>query len=222
MTRGILALVLSVALAGSAAAGTLKVTGRGEASAVPDMATMSLGVRYTDRRAADAMDRVARDSNAILAKLRKSGLEEKDIQTSSISLSGNWDYDSQRVTGFTASASLLVILRDLERLGEVLATVTEVGGNNFGGFSLGLQDSEALQAEARAAAVADAMEKARQYAEAAGVELAEILTIREGGNGGRVGVPVMAMEARSSVTPIEIAAGETTVSQSVTLEIEFK
>jgi len=218
---GLFVLLFSV---GVAVAGTLTVTGNGEASAVPDMATMRLGVSHSDRDAADAMDRVAKDGNAILAELREAGLAETDIQTGSISLSSNWDYDAQKVTGFTASISMSVYLRDLDLLGEVLATVTDVGGNNFGGFSLGLQDSAALNAEARAAAVADALAKARQYAEAAGVELGDILTIREGSGGGGYSMeqPVFAMAEARSVTPIEVAAGETTVSQSVTLEIEFE
>lgn len=206
--------------AGMAQAGTLTVSGQGVASAVPDVAMISLGVRHSARQAAVAMDRVAVDSNAVLAALRAEGLAEADIQTSRISLSPNWDYDARRVTGFTASVSFNVTLRDLARVGEVLALATELGGNSFGGFSMGIDDPSALEAQARAAAVADALEKARQYAEAAGVTLGDILTIREGGGGGGV-VPMMAMAEARSVDAIEVAAGETSVSQSVTLEIAF-
>lgn len=207
--------------AGMAQAGTLTVSGQGTASAVPDVAMISMGVRQTARQAAVAMDRVAIDSNAVLAALRAEGLEDRDIQTSRISLNPNWDYDAQRVTGFTASVSFHVTLRDLSRVGEVLAVATELGGNSFGGFSMGIDDPSALEAQARAAAVSDALGKARQYAEAAGVTLGDILTIHEGGGGGMYVEPMMAMaEARGAVA-IEVAAGETSVSQSVTLEIAF-
>lgn len=221
MIRELLATALVLGLAGSASAGTLTVTGSGEASAIPDMATMSLGVRHSKRTAAEAMDQVAKDSNAMLAALRAEGLGDKDLQTGQISLYPNWDYDQQRVTGFSAASSIMVTLRDLDRIGEVLSMVAEIGGNNFGGFSLGLSDPSELEAQARVLAVEDALMKARQYAEAAGVQLGDILSIQEGGGGGGGVYPVMAMAEAKSVASIEVAAGETSVSQTVTLEIEF-
>lgn len=214
-------LVLS---AGLAHAGTLTVTGQGSVSAVPDLATMSLGVTQTERDAKDAMNAAVKDANAMLASLRAAGLEDKDIQTGRVSLNPVWDYtgNRSRITGFTASVSMNVVLRDLDRIGEVLSVVTEIGGNRFGGFSLGLEDDSALQSLARQEAVKDALAKAQDYAVAAGVTLGDILSIKENGGGYGGPVPMMAMAEARSVEVLEVAAGETSVSQSVTLEIAFQ
>merc|ERR1711991_732484 len=153
MRRIFVLLLFLFSSTGLAGAGTLTVTGQGNVSAVPDMARMSLGVSRSDRDAKDAMNAAVGDANAMLASLRAEGLEDKDIQTGRVSLNPDWDYSGNRsrITGFTASISLTVILRDLDRIGEVLSVVTEIGGNRFSGFTLGLQDDRALRSEARQA-----------------------------------------------------------------------
>lgn len=223
MRRIFVLLLFLFSSTGLAGAGTLTVTGQGNVSAVPDMARMSLGVSRSDRDAKDAMNAAVGDANAMLASLRAEGLEDKDIQTGRVSLNPDWDYSGNRsrITGFTASISMTVILRDLDRIGEVLSVVTEVGGNRFSGFSLGLQDDGALRSEARQAAVKDALGKAKDYAAAAGVQLGDILSISENGAGYGGPVPLMAMAEARSVDVLEVAAGETSLSQSVTLEIAF-
>lgn len=224
MRRFIAIFLLLAASTGLAHAGTLTVTGQGSVSAVPDLATMSLGVTQTERDAKDAMEAAVKDANAMLASLRASGLEEKDIQTGRVSLNSVWDYtgNRSRITGFTASISMNVVLRDLDRIGEVLSVVTDIGGNRFGGFSLGLEDDSALQSLARQEAVTDALAKAQDYAVAAGVTLGDILSINENGGGYGGPMPMMAMSEARSADVLEVAAGETSVSQSVSLEIEFK
>ena len=223
--RRLSAILLFVLVSATAtSAGTLTVTGQGSVSAVPDMATMSLGVTQTEHDAKDAMSAAVRDANEMLAALRAEGLEEKDIQTGRVSLNPVWDYSGNRsrITGFTASISINVVLRDLDRIGEVLSVVTEIGGNRFGGFSLGLEDDSAMRSLARQEAVKDAMAKAQDYAFAAGVTLGDIMSINENGGGYGGPVPMMAMAEARSVDVLEVAAGETSVSQSVTLEIAFQ
>ena len=224
MRFAILAAFLTLIPLGFAHAGTISVSGEGSASAEPDMATISMGVSHQSKTAQDAMDAVARDINLVLASLKDSGVEERDVQTSQISLYpvwGNADRNgNSKVTGFSASVTLSVLLRDLEKMGAVIAEVVEVGGNRFHGVSLGFQDTSELEAAARADAVRDAVEKAEQLAAAAGVEIVGITSISEGGGG--MAVPLMQRSEMAMVADtMEIATGERSVGSYVSIVFEI-
>jgi len=77
-----LCLIGLLAFAGPASAGTLTVTGQGSASAVPEMATMTMGVSHEAANPQNAMEWVTRDINSVFSRLRDAGIEERDLQTS--------------------------------------------------------------------------------------------------------------------------------------------
>ncbi|MBY6004791.1 SIMPL domain-containing protein [Salipiger bermudensis] len=199
----------------------LTVTGEGEAVAVPDMATVSLGVSVENADPGTAMNEASEVAAAILARLDAMGIAARDRQTSDVGLQPIWsNYDSERareITGYEASNRLTVRVRDLDQLGAVLGAVTEDGANRLSGLSFGLQDPDPVTEAARRDAVADAMERARVLAEAAGVTLGPVLSISESGGG--YAPPMPMMEARVASAPV--AAGETTVGARVTMVFEI-
>lgn len=109
-----------------------------------------------------------------------------------------------------------VRVRDLEKLGEILQAVLNDGANDLSGLSFGLQDPRPVEDTARHAAVMDALAKAQLLADAAGVALGPVLTITEGGGGSQpmFDAPMARMELAS---PVPVSAGETVISQRVTL-----
>lgn len=221
-----LAVLLALALPGPAlaqgvATGQITVTGEGRVAAEPDMASISLGVVSEAETASGAMSQTADRADAIIAALLESGVEDRDMQTSDLSLSPIWAEDrtrqdrvTQEVVGFSASTTLRVRVRDLDRLGVVMDAVLSVGANSFRGLSFGLQDPEPTLADARRAAVADARSKAELFAEAAGVTLGAITSIREGG-ADRYDPPMVEMAMMRDSGPV--ARGEVTTSAQVTV-----
>ena len=210
---------------GFAHAGTISVTGQGVVSAEPDMATISMGVSHQSKTAQDAMNAVAFDINTVLSSLRDSGVEASDVQTSQISLYPVWSNPDRNgnteVSGFSASVTLSVLLRDLEKMGTVIAEVVRVGGNRFHGVSLGFQDTGKMEAEARAKAVRDAIVKAEQLAKAANVSIAGIMSIIDGNSSPPV--PMMQRAEMAMVSDsMEIARGESSVSKSVSIVFEIE
>ncbi|MCR8546698.1 SIMPL domain-containing protein [Salipiger sp. P9] len=195
----------------------LTVTGDGRAAAVPDMATVTLGVTAEHKEPGAAMNEASRVAGAILARLDALGIAARDRQTSDIGLQPVWtDYNSNRareITGYVANNRLTVRVRDLARLGEVLGAVTEDGANRLSGLSFGLQEPGPVMDDARRDAVADAMAQARVLAEAAGVGLGAVLSISEAG-GGYAPEPMMEMARVSSVP---VAAGESVLTARVTM-----
>ncbi|MCK0143804.1 SIMPL domain-containing protein [Aliiroseovarius sp. F20344] len=204
-------------------ASQLTVTGQGVAQVVPDMARISLGVSERSDDAGAAFDAVADAIGQMLAKLTEAGVDERDVQSTQVSLSAQYDYNRQnegvpKLVGFIANSTLSVGVRDLTKLGAIMSAVTSVGANEIHGLQFDIQDRNAAEDSARSLAVKDAMSRATVLAEAAGMKLGSVLMMQEGGDMG--GRPVMmAMERASADMPV--AAGELGVNSSVTMVFEL-
>ena len=204
------------------AAPTLSVSGEGRVDLPPDMATVSLGVT-TDGDTAAAALAANNDAQAkVLAALTAAGVEARDVQTSGLNLNPIWDNVSrldgrQRIRGYTASNTVTIRVRKLDDLGALLDAVVTTGANQLNGLSFGLADPRPAMDEARRRAVADAIARAKLYADAAGVTLGPIVTLAEGG-GYQEPQPMyrrdMAMELA-----VPIAGGE--VGVTATVQITF-
>ena len=198
------------------------VNGHGVIEKVPDMAIISMGVVSEAKTAGEAMAINSDALAAVLKQLTAAGIESRDIQTNNLSLSPRWDNRSSmskaapEISGFIATNTVSVRVRDLAQLGVVLDAVVQNGANSFHGLSFGLQDMEPARNDARVAAIKDAMAKAQLYAEAASVELGDVVSISDGAV--RSARPVMMMEAdmmRSAAVPV--AQGELSVTADVTV-----
>ncbi len=225
----ILAVTLCLPLAAAAeeAERRLTVTGEGRVEAVPDMATIRLGVTAEARTAAEAIRANSRSMTTVLERLKAAGIEDRDLQTSNFNVSPRWERsgstnEAPRIVGFVAQNMLSVRIRDLSILGETLDAVARDGANNFSGLSFGLQDPEPARDAARAAAVAETRRKALLLAEAAGVTLGSILTIDEADGGNRPPVMMEMAEMRMAASDaVSVAPGELTMSARVRLVYEI-
>ena len=76
---------------------------------------------------------------------------------------------------------MFVTTQDIGKLGTILDQLVTAGANSIGGISFDIDKPEDKQNEARKAAMADAIAKAKLYVEAAGAELGPVMTITEQG-----------------------------------------
>ncbi len=227
MRQSFIGLVLGVLLATAGAASATEnmrqiiVSGEGNVAAAPDLATISLGVTQEAKTAAEALDAVSNATREVLALLKDMAIADRDMQTSQLTLNPKWTYrkvnnrEFNEITGYTASNMVTVKVRDLPALGKILDGVVRSGANNFNGLRFGFDDSQALEDEARKAAVKDALRKASQLAEAAGVTLGPIQNISEAGGRAR---PVAMAEARMAMdSSVPIAEGELSLTSRVSV-----
>ena len=84
---------------------TLSISAFGEVKAVPDKATITLGVQTSAPTAAQAMNDNAARMTAVVAALRKQGLGDRDIQTSNLNLSAHGAGAATATPAATATAS---------------------------------------------------------------------------------------------------------------------
>ena len=212
------------AMAQPAAPRTIVVSGDGEATAAPDMATLTIGVQTEAKTAAEALSQNAARMDAAIKKLKQRGVDEKDIQTSGLSVSPQYDYDSSRprseprITGYMASNNVVVKLRKLDKAGSIIDDAISGGANSMSGLSFGFADLSPLLKEARRNAVKDARERAELYADAAGVKLGPVLRISDTFDvqpGPMPYAEVAAMDAKVASTPVSV--GESSISARVTV-----
>lgn len=202
----------------------IQITGTGSVAAVPDMATITLGVVTQGISGKDALRANSDQLARVFADLAEAGIDERDIQTSGLSLQPDWDHNADRrqqplIVGYTARNGVTVRVRDLEILGDVLDDVVSSGANQFNGLTFGVTNPTPLQNEARVSAVKDAEARATLLVTAAGANLGKVLNISEGGAVRPQMMRSMAMDMAESGVPV--AAGEVDLRASVTVTYEI-
>jgi uncharacterized protein YggE len=171
------------------AQGGITVVGMGEAFGQPDQAKVQVGVEVFAPTVSEATSQNEATIQQVMDALAAQGIAAEDIQTSNYSLWAEQRYGDngpEGIVGYRASNQVNVTIRDISKVGDVLAAVTEAGANSIYGISFSVADPDALEAEARAQAVADARIRAQSLAELGDVELGEIQAISE-----VIGQPVM-------------------------------
>lgn len=203
----------------------LTITAEGLVAASPDMATVSLGVTTEGATADAALRANAERMQRLFQVLHRAGVEERDIQTSGLSVSPQYYYvenQPPQISGYMASNQVSVRVRVLDRLGRIVDQAIAAGGNSMNGISFGLQDQQAALNAARRDAMAEALARVALYAEAAGLRLHRIISIAEGESARPPLVAPYAMARMAdAAAPTPVAPGEveTRVTVSVTAEL---
>jgi uncharacterized protein YggE len=180
---------------------TVTVAGVGAVSAVPDTATVNLGVQIDATTATDALDTASTKAQRIIDTLVGAGVAKADIQTGYISV-----YPDDR-HGYVASNSVTATIHDVTKAGPIIDAAAHTVGNGItlGGVSFSVSDTGPLYAKARQLAVADARQRAQQLATAAGTSVGDVMSIVESSRS--IPTPVIAAGAAapptSAAPPIE-------------------
>ena len=218
-----LAAVAAVTRAGDApaAAGDLTdgitVQGTASVTAVPDRATLWIGVESQGETARAALAANAAEMRRVLAALRTAGAT--DLQTQSVNLSPRY-VENGGIQGYAANNSVSATIRQLARAGAVIDAAVAAGANQISGPTLTHGDTSQLYRQALTAALADARGKAQALATAANVSLGRVTAVVEGGSAPSP-MPLAAAKAadEASSTPIEPGEREVSATVSVTFAI---
>jgi len=226
----------------------LSLSAEGRSNRVPDLAVFSAGVVTNGTTAAEALGANSRQMDRVVAALKRSGIADRDIQTSSISLSPRWSNpeaeaqriaretrqpyvpatDPPRIIGYEARNSVQVRVRRLGEMGRIIDTLVAAGANEVNGPSFTLDDQKLALDEARVEAVAAGRERAELYARAAGMRVVRLLSMSEGGGY----YPVQQIFVTASrgerggpppppPPPAPVSAGELTLGVSLSMQFEI-
>ena len=199
----------------------ITITGTGVVKAAPDIAHITTGVVSDALTARAALDENTAAMTRVVSELKTQGIEPKDIQTTNFSVNPRYQHHKDgtppNIIGYRVTNTVLITVRDLKALGKILDAVVTLGSNQIGGIAFAFDKPAALRDEARRQATGDALRMAKLYAEAAGVGLGNILSIREDmiSRPPRPMMARMAMEAKAAPVPIE--AGEQAIEVRVNI-----
>jgi uncharacterized protein len=222
--RFVLTFGLAIWATGLAAqeATVLTVTGTGQISIAPDMATILVGVEVEAKTAKAALALNSSRMIEVFDTLTTSGIAKRDIQTSQFSLLPQWSSRNNsntsppKISGYAVTNVVSVRVRELDGLGPVLDGLTKSGANRIQAVQFTLADPDPYLDQARKLAVQDALRKAALFASAASLSTGQILSISEGVFA-QPGGPQPQFRALSEATPI--AEGETKLTASVTIRV---
>jgi uncharacterized protein len=224
----------------------LSLTAEGQSRRTPDLALFTAGVVTQGRTAGEAMAENARRMDAVMAALRRAGVAERDIQTSAISLQPRYSNPEReamiraretgqpyvppepprgpQIIGYEARNNVQVRVRRLADMGRIIDTLIEVGANQVHGPSFTMDDPQEALDQARSEAVAIAQRRAELYARAAGMRVARILSITEGGGHPPVPLGFARGESLASAPPPPpppVAPGELQLRVGVSVQFEL-
>jgi uncharacterized protein YggE len=178
------ALLAAPALAQTALPAMISVTGEATVSVAPDLAQIDAGVTTEAKTAREASDANNAAMGKVLLALKGAGIDEKDYQTSRLSLqpesAPNRTGGPTTIVGYRASNRVTIRLRDVAKVASAVDTLVGAGANDIGGINFTVSQASKLLDDAREQAIADARRKAEIYAKAAGVTLGAPLSISEG------------------------------------------
>jgi uncharacterized protein YggE len=200
----------------------ISVTGEASVSVPPDLAHIDGGVTSEAKTAREASDANNAAMGKVLLALKGAGIEEKDFQTSRLSLqpqSAPNRTGPSAIVGYRASNRVTIRLRDVTKVANVIDTLVGAGANEIGGINFMVSQASKLLDEARERAVADARRKAEIYAKAAGVTLGAPLSISEEGNAAPIPYRRMAV-GMAATAPV--AQGEETLQVNVSVSWAIK
>src|SRR6476659_8827341 len=201
----------------------ISVTGGATVSVPPDQAQIDAGVATEAKTAREASDTNNAAMGKVLLGLKGAGIEEKDYQTSRLSLqpesAPNRTAGPATIVGYRASNRVTIRLRDAGKVASVIDTLVGAGVNDIGGINFTVSQASKLLDDAREQAIADARRKAEIYAKAAGVTLGAPLSISEGGT--PVPIPYRRMAAGLAAAA-PVAQGEETLQVTVSVSWAIK
>jgi uncharacterized protein YggE len=215
-------LLATPALAQTVPPSAISVTGEASVSVPPDQAQIDGGVSTEAKTAREASDANNAAMGKVLLALKGAGIDEKDYQTSRLSLQPQYAPNRSGpspVVGYRASNRVTIKLRDVTKVASMIDVLVGAGANDIGGINFMVSQASKLLDEAREQAIADARRKAQIYAKAAGVTLGEPIAISEGGSP----TPMFRSKvAGGMAASAPVAQGEETLSVTVSVSWAIK
>ena len=207
----------------------ITVSGTGEIYTKPDLALVSFSVVIEKKTVEEAMAENAKRMNAVIDSVKKQGVEEKDLKTTTFTISPRYEWrkdeflrEKRILVGYEVSQALEAKIRDLAKIGDIIQVATDAGVNQVGDLQFTIDKQDELKSRARKEAIDKARAKAKEMAEQLGVKLVRITNFNESG-----AVPIppyyfveKAVPLGGTETP-QIETGENKIEVTVTLTYEI-
>lgn len=175
--------------------GTITMSGTGRIKSRPDLAVIGVAVETQKKKSSDARRANNETMERLITAVRAIGIDPKDMQTIDYRLreTGNYVARGKRKgtfvkTGFGVQNTLVIKLRDLDKVDDVLDGLADAGATAISGPNFTVDNPAELRDKARKLAFERAKEKAELYCDLAGMKIVGLVTLSD---------------SRSSSAPVE-------------------
>lgn len=200
------------------------VNGEGKVTAIPDVLFLNVGIESQAKSVGEAQSKAREAMSKVRQAISTMGIEPKDVMSTQYGIQPVYQYNQkenkQELIGYRVSDRLSIKIRNIQNAGKTIDATAEAGGNliRIDSIHFGIDDNTTYKNEARGKAIKDALTKARQMADLAGVKLGKPVYITESGfvqpQPRPVLSPLMA-RAESAAAPTEISPGEAEIQVQV-------
>jgi uncharacterized protein YggE len=194
------------------------VVGSGKVQGTPDTLTIGASIEASASDVSAAMNQSSDRTKAVIdALVNNAKVDRKDISTTTVNLQPQYGTDSSIITGYRATNSISVKIRNISSASQALALIVSTGGNStrINSVAYSIDDDSQLVKDARARAFDDAKARAEQYAQLSGLKLGKVISILETG-GSSAPSPPTPMPSSAMVEQVPLEPGQQTVGFSVT------
>jgi len=161
----------------------VNVQGKGRVRIAPDQVEVTVGISERGNTVQEVQSKVDRVSSNIIAYLKRNGVEDRDIQTTTVSLYPYYNDTqgdgTQRPLFYTATKQITFVLRRISNSEKVLAGLYDLGVNTVYGIQFKLEDDEEAKQEAKRRAVASAKEIAEALTEGLNVRVGDVYSVND-------------------------------------------
>ena len=155
---------------------TVITSGQGEITLTPDRAVLRVSVETRAGTAAQAANGNTQRLHKLLDTLNTIRQPNESVMVAGVSVNANRD-DKGQVRGYSASVTVRISTRTLERLGTIIDAALAGGANNIQDVAWLSDREESARREALGRAFAEAHQNAQALADAAGLALGPVHTM---------------------------------------------
>src|SRR4030042_1964855 len=167
---------------------TFMVSAEGKVAAVPDIMQFNFSIIIEGGKNLVELQKTNSDkANKAIAYLKSNSIKDEDIKTKNYSIEPRYEYYTCKsgvcpppvITGYMVRQTVLVKVREFDKIGNILTGVVENGANSVSDLSFTIDDSSKLENQARTEAITKAKEKAKLIAKAGHFGLGRLVSINE-------------------------------------------
>lgn len=218
---------------------TITVSGVGEVSAVPDVATFSFSIMESGKSVAEAQLKADPKIKEAIKYLKDNGVNEKEIRTDGYNVNPKYEYkqavctpyscgpSSSTIVGYEVNQTITVKVKDVAKAGTLLGGVGSAGASNISGLSFTIDNEDGLKSQAREKAIEKARDQAKELAKQLGVRLGKVASFAEQSGGYYpmyYSKDAMTSE-RAQAAPVanpEIPTGQNKITSNVTITYQIR
>lgn len=206
----------------------MQISAIGKVTAVPDLATVTLGVISQGTTPLEVKNSNNQKVNQIIHFIKQQNIDAGDIKTTGFYASPRYNYvnGQNNIIGYQADQTVTIRVKDINKsqtqLEKILDGAVNNGANQIQGITFGFLDPDKLKESARKLAIKNAKEKAYQLATEADLKLGKVLNVTEAStdSSNPITMNTVNFAAKSQSVAPNIEPGNQEVIESVSLIFE--